>query len=340
MSTFDHAGITVKPGERGFTWLPVTMTARGTELRLPLHVVNGAQEGPTLGLCCVVHGDAVYPIEVVRNVLSTLDPQKVRGTVTAIPVANPVAFESGTRVTGVGMNTDKTNLNRVFPGTAEGWLTEQIANVVTRQFLGPLDYLIDFHCGGLDNGINYTRIDKTDTPYGEEHYKLSLAYGTDVVCLMKSGSRFLGTITELAEEMGIVAVLSEIGGNFMYENEAYLQHTTQGVMNVMKQVEMLDGEPILPARQMLVHDRCLMRPTVGGLFYPHVGYEKLAKTVPEGTLIGEVISPYTFESLYRMEAPYKETVLIMMRGNFSRINPGDYAYILGDASTAETILNH
>lgn len=334
------AKMDVQAGERAFTWIPVTTTARGSELRLPLHIAKGAKEGPTLGLCCVVHGDAMYPIEIVRNVLERVDLDAMRGRILAIPVANPVAFESGTRATGVGLGTDKNNLNRVFPGNPDGWLTEKIAHAITDQFFAELDYLIDFHCGGYDDAIDYTRIDKPPTPYGDKVLEMSRMYGSEVLCIMEFESarrEFPGTLTGLAEERGVVAILSEIGGNMMFDNPKYLERTTAGIFNVMKHCGMLEGEAALPERQIVIHERCLFRPRSGGLFYPRVGYEKLAKTVPGGTVLAEVISPYTFETLEVMTAPYESTMLIMMRGGFTRVNPGDYAYILGNASTAEVL---
>jgi len=340
MSAFEIAGTKVESGTRGFVWIPVTVTARGSELRLPLHIINGAEDGPTLGLCCALHGDAIYPIEIVRNVVGQLSPNQIRGRVLVMPVANPVAFESATRVTGVGLGTDKNNLNRVFPGSQKGWLTEQIAYSITNFFVAYLDYLIDFHCGGLDHAIDYTRIDMAPTPHGEKVFEISRRYGSEVLCVMEYDSahrEYPGTIIGLAEEKGIVAVLSEIGGNMMYDNPEYLRKTTEGVFNVMKYIGMLDGEATLPKKQMVVRERCLLRPRYGGLFYPKVGYEKLAKTVPKGTVLAEIISPYTFETLETMEAPYESTVLISMRGAFSRVNPGDYAYILGNAVTAEIL---
>ncbi len=83
--------------------------------------------------------------------LATLSPE----TVVAVPVANPVAFETGTRTTGQGWNTDMNNMNRVFLGAADGWVTQQLAAALSANVLGQLDALIDYHCGA-NTSINYT----------------------------------------------------------------------------------------------------------------------------------------------------------------------------------------
>src|SRR2546426_312539 len=81
--------------------IPVTMLASGRELFLPLHRLEGQSAGPTLGLSAVVHGDEPLTNEIVRRVLTEIDPAKLRGTILAVPVANPLAFESLTRHTPI-----------------------------------------------------------------------------------------------------------------------------------------------------------------------------------------------------------------------------------------------
>ena len=67
--------------------------------------------------------------------------------------------------------------------------------------------------------------------------------------------------------------------------------------------------------------------------------DMLGQAVPKNAMLGRVISPHSFEELEVLKAPYEETVLIMLRGVLSRVNPGDYGYILGDRGTADVISN-
>ena len=54
-----------------FSWLPVTTMSDGTDLRLPLHVLTGAQPGPTLGLTGMIHGNEPLPsVAIIRQVLA------------------------------------------------------------------------------------------------------------------------------------------------------------------------------------------------------------------------------------------------------------------------------
>jgi len=42
---------------------------------------------------------------------------------------------------------DGKNLNRVYPGRADGTVSERIAYAITREIIEPADYVLDLHCG-------------------------------------------------------------------------------------------------------------------------------------------------------------------------------------------------
>src|SRR5205814_7984775 len=119
--------------------IPVTVLASGRELFIPLHRLEGRSPGPTLGLTAVVHGDEPLTNEVIRQVLIRVEPANLRGTILAVPVVNALAFESLTRHTPL----DQLDLNRNFPGAPSGWLSEQIAHVLSTRFVSQVDAHVD-----------------------------------------------------------------------------------------------------------------------------------------------------------------------------------------------------
>ena len=83
--------VTVAPGEMAFGRLVPGRMAWSQELSVPLIVVNGAGDGPRLWLSAVVHGPEATGTEVIRRVLrEALDPKKLRGSIIAVPIANPL----------------------------------------------------------------------------------------------------------------------------------------------------------------------------------------------------------------------------------------------------------
>src|SRR5687767_13304864 len=129
MTTLTHSDdiAAVAPGDRARLRLPVARRSSGEDLAITAHVVRGRTPGPALLLIANVHGDAIFGADAVNTAIARLNPEELAGTVIGVPVANPVAFESGTRATGQGWNTDMNNMNRVFPGTREGWITQKMA---------------------------------------------------------------------------------------------------------------------------------------------------------------------------------------------------------------------
>ncbi len=304
------------PGKR-FTWLPVTTLASGMELRIPVHVVTGARPGPVLGVTAGIHGDEYLPLDVVRQLVEQLDPAELSGAVIAIPVVNPLAFETQTRNTDV----DMLNLNRVFPGDRDGWLTEMLAAVVCDKFLPEITHLVDLHAGGAQPIVDYVYIQNDEA--------MSRAYGFPA--LYRPSHPYEGTLTNVAQERGISCVVVEMGGG-MVANDQYVERGLRGVFNVLKYLKMLPGDPEVPSQQTVVTEMSVIRPHVGGLLYPGVKFEDVGTILPANTLLGAVISPYTFETLEEIRTPYEQNLMILLRPTITKVHPGDYAYMVANAS--------
>ena len=163
---------------------------------MTIHTFEGGP-GPTVGVSAAIHGDEPISVEIVRRLAGFLDQPDVelRGTVRLLPVANPLAFESNTRHTLV----DHLNLNRLFPGDPDGWLTEQLAAKITISFLMGLDAYIDLHAGGAFPIVDYVYL--SNAP------ELSRAFGSRL--LFQPEAPYAGTSASEAEAKGIPTVTVE-----------------------------------------------------------------------------------------------------------------------------------
>ena len=181
-----------------------------------------------------------------------------------LPVANPLAFESNTRHTLV----DHLNLNRLFPGDPDGWLTEQLAAKITLSFLTGLDAYIDLHAGGAYPVVDYVYL--SNAP------ELSRAFGSRL--LFQPDAPYAGTGASEAEAMGIPTVTVELGGG-LFDDEGYAQRGLDGVLNVLRTLGVLSG-PAKPApEQLLMHELAILRPHVGGVLVPGVHVSDFATEV-------------------------------------------------------------
>ncbi|HET8588272.1 MAG TPA: succinylglutamate desuccinylase/aspartoacylase family protein [Nakamurella sp.] len=298
--------------------VPVTTLANGHQVTIPVHTITGS-DGPRLGLVSGVHGDEPLAVETVRRVLLELADADLRGTVTAVTVANPYAHMALTRNTPL----DGANLNRIFPGNAGGTVTEQVAAALVDLLVGSVDYLIDFHSGGIQACVDYAYIH-------EDGAELSKAYGADV---LYRGPGYAGSFTSITREAGIPSVVSEYGGASA-RIDHYLAKGVAGTSNVMRHLGMLPGDVSTTPGQRIVETLVNLPPRNGGILLSELTPDDLGTEFPRGTVLGRVISPYTLEELETIEAPFERNILILTRPSYTNVAPGDYGYMVADATTA------
>lgn len=303
--------------------IPVATLVNGSTLSLTIHTFGGG-DGPVVGLSAAIHGDETIGPEVLRRLAGLLEGPdgELHGTIRMLPVGNPLAYETNTRNTP----TDHVNLNRSFPGDPHGWLTEQLAAKIAQHFLTDLDAYVDFHSGGAYPVVDYVYL--TSAP------QLSRAFGTRLLYHPKEP--YPGTTATVADERGIPSVTVELGGG-LHQEEQYARRNLDGLLNVLRRVGVLGGQPRPAPEQVLLHDLVVLRPHHGGILVPEVRVPDLAREVPSGTVLGRIYSPYTFELLETVTAPFERSLLVLLRDNLAPIHPGSYMYMVGDASTAETL---
>ena len=79
--SFAIGTVRVRAGtDRATSSCPITRLVTGADVSLPVRVVHGREDGPTIWISAAIHGDEVVGVEVIRQVLAGLDPKQVRGT--------------------------------------------------------------------------------------------------------------------------------------------------------------------------------------------------------------------------------------------------------------------
>ena len=289
---------------RWFTRLPVTSMLNGAALTLPLHVVTGKTDGPTLGIITNVHGDEFLPTTAIRTLLGQLDTGGLKGRLAIVSVANPLATAGFGRLTPE--QHGRTDLHEVFPGNARGNTTQMIAAAITASVLDHVDAFIDFHSGG-SGGRLQARVDynaRADDEVKARSRALARAFGMPFVHendLAGTASHYVNT------QRRIPAANPEMGGSYLGpENTAlYTRQALDGLRGVMAHLGML-GQPAAPPRQLDFNQKARheIRPRESG--YLSSNYERageLGQLVAKGTKLGEVIDIYSYEVLEEMTAP-------------------------------------
>ncbi len=321
-----------KPG-REFISLPVTRLVSGAELRLGLHVVTGQRDGPTLGILTTVHGDETMGLMAVRALLESLDVEALAGKVAAIPVANPLAVAVFNRQTPE--QHGKTDLHEVFPGNAEGNLTQRLASAITSNVLDHVDALIDIHCGGLGGRLQ-SRVDldaSAPKPVYEQSLKLCRAFGTSFV----HANNLSGTAARYCNGKGVPTANPEVGGVYLgpLAEAAYVNEAVEGLRAVMAALGMLDEPAKSPPKQLLFSfsSRFEVNPSVGGFLRSSFDTPShLGKKVERGTKLGEVIDIHSLEIVEELKATV--TGYLFFSRYSGVVDAGTKAFALAEEATS------
>jgi N-alpha-acetyl-L-2,4-diaminobutyrate deacetylase len=152
---------------------------------------------------------------------------------------NYPAFKAGKRTSSI----DGGNMNRVFPGRADGTITEIIADYFNRVLLPMADYVADMHSGGKTLEF---------VPFACAHVLEDKHQQARCIAAMEAfNAPYSMMLLELdpakmydtaAEKMGKVFIGTELGGGGS-ASAATVDIAKRGVSNLLKHAGILNGEP-------------------------------------------------------------------------------------------------
>ncbi|NVO58452.1 succinylglutamate desuccinylase/aspartoacylase family protein [Rhodobacteraceae bacterium B1Z28] len=110
---------------------------------VPVISIRG-KPGPVVLVLGGTHGDEFEGPAAILRLAAQLDPSELTGQVILIPALNAPAVHASSRVSPL----DGQNLNRAFPGDADGGPTAMLAHFVEAELIPRADAVIDLHSGG------------------------------------------------------------------------------------------------------------------------------------------------------------------------------------------------
>ncbi|MBT3265601.1 succinylglutamate desuccinylase/aspartoacylase family protein [Candidatus Poribacteria bacterium] len=228
--------------------LQVAVDPEGREVYTPVVIARGKQDGKTMFLSAGVHGDELNGIVVLQRFIRTLDATALRGSVIFLPLVNVAGFRRGQR----NVPYDDRDLNRCFPGAANGTVSEQIAHTVFQEVVACCDFGIDVHDSGIDSVLlPHARAHIRDEAGDYDHDRMDpiAAFGTDIIMLCRGAD---GVMTiEAGRHLGVPAFTVEIGGAGILW-DGFIHRAVTGLRNVLVHQGMLDGKMLLPREQYVI----------------------------------------------------------------------------------------
>ena len=223
--------------QQGFLQVPYSHNLGGwANVMIPITVIaNGA--GPTVLVTGGNHGDEYQGQIAAMKLAREVTPEQVTGRLILIPSLNFPAARAATRLSPI----DGMNLNRAFPGTAEGPVTSQIAHYMTTVLFPLSDVVIDIHSGG--RSVQFVPCAHmhlvADREQRSRMFAAMMAWGTDFAFLYADIAG-TGLLPVEAENQGKLVVTTELGGSeFIPASVHRIAH--DGLRNVLVHVGLLKG---------------------------------------------------------------------------------------------------
>lgn len=307
--SFEIGGVRVAAGTRASVNFEVAKLYTHSPLDVTAEVLHGKKPGPVLLINAAIHGDELNGVEVVRQILQSINPLTLSGTVIAIPVVNVFGFIHKSRYL-----PDRRDLNRCFPGSERGSIAGRMAHQIFENIVRRCTHILDLHTAAVHRtNLPQIRADLSN----EETNRMAHAFGTPVIidAALRDGS-----LRSEAEKLGIPVLTFEAGEALRFEPFA-INAGVKGVKQVMQHLEMLrHGKRKSPVEPVIARATRWLRAESNGIFRSHVA---LGARVKKDQVLASISSPAGTEEI-QIIAP--EGGIIIGQQTLPLVNEGDAIY--------------
>lgn len=276
----------VPAGQISKYWLDLLDNALGQPISIPIIIAKGNTDGPVLGLTAAIHGDELNGIPIIQQVFQTIDPKQLNGTIIGIPGLNAIGIQLNQRD-----YIDDVDLNRIFPGSATGDVSQQYAWQISEKVLPLFDLMVDMHTASFGN-VNtfYVRADLQNDTLRQMAYLQNPDIILDNAGLPSAGaSASTKTMRAEAVLMGTPTITVEYGNPQIYQNDL-IERGAKGIFNLINWLGMQKFPASGAAKKPTLCKKSYWIYTdAGGLLEVNA---ELGEIVEKGALIATLRSPF------------------------------------------------
>ncbi len=318
------------PGGRASGFVPAFDRVDGAPLGFPVLIANGARPGPVLLLDGGIHGDEQEGTLAVAEFVRETDPASLRGAVVAVPVMNVGAFEAMSR--GNPRDSHTHDMNRIYPGRPNGYLTDRVAAVHAETAAAVADIEITIHSGGNICYLGETIFTTSDDAPGLE---LAQAMGPDWTIVLDTPHP-QGSPMATMTPKGKAAITVELGGSAATMPARLRQNVDtlkRAIGNVCHHYGMLEGDATYAPKLWRGRQSVVMA-SRSGILSPGAGQaeERLKQPIRAGERLLR-IHDLLGNPLEDLNAPC-DGVLFGFR-TYPSTTAGDWTLFCGDAEFVE-----
>ncbi|MEQ8482730.1 MAG: succinylglutamate desuccinylase/aspartoacylase family protein [Pseudomonadales bacterium] len=303
------AGRTIRPGERVAFDLPGAQLYTHTPLDMPVEVIHGRMQGPRLLVCAAIHGDELNGVEIIRRLRAMKVLNRLHGTLVLVPVVNLFGFIHRSRYL-----PDRRDLNRCFPGHAEGSLGSRVAHLFFAEVASRCTHVIDLHTGAVHRDNLPQLRAALDQPQVED---MARSFAMPVIV---NAGLIEGSLRYAAHQAGIPVITYE-AGEALRLDERCIVAGVRGVTGVMRGLGMLPGRRRRwTAEPYVARSTTWYRAPTDGMFRP---LAKLGARVRRGDTLGVIAAPFGGTEHY-LKA--RGEGIVIGANNLPLVNEGEALY--------------
>ena len=254
-------------------------------LDIPVSLVHGKETGKVLALIAGTHGYEYTSILALQRLLPELDPQKMKGSVILVHMANPETFFARRIYT----SSDGKNLNRVYPGRKDGTISERIAEAITHEVIDQATHVIDMHSGDGNESLRPYSYWMTgnDPAVDAQSKELNLAYGLDHIVIDHTrskdvkDSRYTAMTGVLRGKPSITTESGALGRT----DEASVDIHRRGALSVINHLDIMAAPSVKVQNPVWIDKSEVLTSPATGVWEPVIDQKD---SVVAGSLVGRV----------------------------------------------------
>ena len=199
-------------------------------------VGSKGRDGKRVCIVTGIHGDELEGQYVCYELLRRigLQPNELHGQVEVYPAINPLGVDSVTR----GIPTFDLDMNRIFPGSPDGHMIENVAHQVIEDLRGA-DLVIDIHSSNIYlYEVPQARISNL---YVDKLYPMAEQLNLDFIWTHEAATVLEATIAHSLNSIGTPTIVVEMGIGMKITRE-YGDRLVDGILNLIGGMGMWTGE--------------------------------------------------------------------------------------------------
>lgn len=275
-------------------------------------VFEGAGGGPRVAIAAGIHGDELEGLYVCHRLAAWLEdlakqrPEALLGQVELYPALNPLGLDTLRRSVPIY----DVDLNRAFPGRADGLLPHRLADAAMRALAGAA-LVVDIHASNVYlREIPQVRIARA---FEARLVPIARRMNLDLVWVHEAATVLENTIAHSLNASGVACLVVEMGVG-MRVTPSFAEQVVIGILHAWRALGVLaDDVEIEPATHvpLVAHDGNVhyLNAEVSGLFVPTAAHWM---AVGERQLLGRIVSGLRGEVLAEVRSPV-EGVLFTLR---------------------------